>query len=179
MKTFLFIYIPNTWKENLKSSHPEIILAKKCSYPPYVFKVSWICSWEKVLFTPISRAFSGPHSDRDRREPSGATLNAKCTEPYGNYNDVYVLSIDRRVKCELREAFSEMSYALFTPHPDYSEEGGWQGNENPAQTFFLPTPVHYWTLECKALDLGWEEYSKQASALSVQRKSWHRSFETW
>lgn len=54
----------------------------------------------------------------------GSHTTCKCTKLYGDYNDVHVLSTDRRVKCELREAFSEMSYALSTPHPDYPEEGG-------------------------------------------------------
>lgn len=81
---------------------------------------------KKFLFTPISRVSSGPHTDTTQGQKGAerSHTKCKCTEPYGNYNDVYVLSIDQRVNCELREAFSEMSYALFTPHPDYSEEGG-------------------------------------------------------
>ena len=139
-ETLLFIYIPNTWKPQIQPSRNNSG-HEMHSYPPYVSKVSWICSWEKVyLLQHLARPQDHTLTYTGTEGAELSHTECKCTELYGNHNDVYILSTERRVECELREAFSEISYALFTPHPDYSEEGGWHGvmRTQTEHSSFLP-----------------------------------------
>lgn len=126
---------------------------------------------------------SGSHADTTQ-EQKGAEWNHMLNANLKTFIAValvsYFLSIDQRVKYELDKLSVKWAAELFTPHLGYSEQGGllWGMGIYRLNNLLLSylSPMLD-ILECKALELAWEVL--QASVLGVQKKSWHRSFETW